>query len=62
MTILISYDKFTQCNTGLAEHQFANCVLKLCNNTSSAKLKNLKKKQKNHNCKGNWKMKLCRKL
>lgn len=34
MSILISYDKFTQCNKDLAEHHFANFVLKLCNNTS----------------------------
>lgn len=32
--ILISYDKFTQCNKDLAEHNFADFVLKLCNNTS----------------------------
>lgn len=43
MTILISYDKFTQCNKNLAEHQFANCVFKLCN-TSLVKLRIKKKK------------------
>lgn len=56
MTILISYDKFTQCNKDLAEHHFANCVLKLCNHTSWASSEFQKI------CKGNWKMKLCRKL
>lgn len=56
MTILISYDKFTQCNKDLAEHHFANFVLKLCNSTSwpSSELKKI--------CKDNWKMKLCGKL
>lgn len=54
MTILISYDKFTQCNKGLAEHQFANCVLKLCNNTSLAKLKSLKKKKTTAKATGKW--------
>jgi len=27
VTILISYDKFTQCNKDLSEHQFADCAL-----------------------------------
>lgn len=62
MTILISYDKFTQCNKDLAEHQVANCALTLCNNTSLAKPELKKTQPKPTNCKGNWKMKLCRKL
>lgn len=53
MTILISYDKFTQCNKDLAEHQFANCVLKLCNNTSLAKIR-IKKKPKPAKATGKW--------
>lgn len=44
--ILISYDKFTQCNKDLAEHNFANFVLKLCKNTSWPSSEFLKKLQR----------------
>lgn len=60
MTILISYDKFTQYYRDLAEHSLL-IVSSSCVTTLPWPHSELKKKKK-INCQDNWKMKLCRKF